>query len=65
MVQLLRDCDLPVAEAARDLDVQKNVLRKSTRVHEADPESTFLGNSVMRPEQQELERLRRENAKLK
>jgi transposase len=64
-VKLVRDRGVSVAQAARDLDVHENVLRKWFRDHEADPGSAFPGHGVMRPEQQELERLRRENAKLK
>jgi len=64
-VKLVRDRGVSVAQAARDLDVHENVLRKWVRDHEADPASAFPGHGVMRPEQQELERLRRENAKLK
>lgn len=64
-VKLVRDRGASVAQAARDLDVHENVLRKWVRDQEADPGSAFPGHGVMRPEQQELERLRRENARLK
>ena len=64
-VKLVRDRGVSVAQAARDLDLHENVLRKWVRDHEADPGSAFPGHGVMRPEQQELDRLRRENAKLK
>jgi transposase len=64
-VKLVRDRGVSVAQAARDLEVHENVLRKWVRDHEVDPGSAFPGHGVMRPEQQELERLRRENAKLK
>ena len=64
-VKLVRDRGVSVAQAARDLDVHENVLRKWVRDHEADPGSVFPGHGVVRPEQQELERLRRENARLK
>lgn len=64
-VRLVRDRGVSVAQAARDLDVHENVLRKWVRDHAGDPGSAFPGHGVMKPEQQELERLRRENAKLK
>jgi len=64
-VKLVRDRGVSVAQAARDLDVHENVLRKWVRDHEVDPGAAFPGHGVMKPEQQELERLRRENAKLK
>jgi transposase len=64
-VRLVRERGVSVAQAARDLDVHENVLRKWVREHEADPRSAFPGNGQMKPEQQEIERLRREVAKLK
>jgi transposase len=36
-VKLVRDRGVSVAQAARDLDVHENVLRKWVRDHEADP----------------------------
>ena len=64
-VKLVRDRGVSVAQAARDLDVHENVLRKWVRDHAGDPGAAFPGHGVMRPEQQELDRLRRENSKLK
>jgi transposase len=42
-----------------------NVLRKWLRDTLADPKEAFPGKGVMRPEQTEIDRLRKENAKLK
>lgn len=56
---------MAVAQAARDLDVHENVLRKWIRDATVDPQHAFPGQGVMRPEQAELERLRKENAKLR
>jgi transposase len=53
------------AQAARDLDVHENVLRKWVRAAAADPQEAFPGSGVMKTEQAELERLRKENAKLR
>jgi transposase-like protein len=53
-VKLVRDRGVSVAQAARDLDVHENVLRKWVRDQGADPGSAFPGHGVMRPEQQEL-----------
>ncbi|WP_138956753.1 IS3 family transposase [Sphingomonas sp. KC8] len=64
-VKLVRERGVSVAQAARDLDVHENVLRKWVRDHEADPGSAFPGHGVMKAEQQEIERLRREVVKLK
>jgi TetR/AcrR family transcriptional regulator, transcriptional repressor for nem operon len=54
-----------VAQAARDLDVHENVLRKWVKEFGSDPVQAFPGHGQMKPEQQEIERLRREVNKLK
>ena len=64
-VKLVRDRGVGVAQAARDLDVHENVLRKWVRDFGADPVQSFSGNGNMKPEQLEIERLRREVTKLK
>ncbi|MDP9900737.1 transposase-like protein [Variovorax ginsengisoli] len=56
---------MAVAQAARDFDVHENVLRKWIRDAAVDQQHAFPGQGVMRPEQAELERLRKENAKLR
>ncbi len=64
-VKLVRDRGVSVAQAARDLDIHENLLRKWSRQQAADPKSAFSGHGQMKPEQQEIERLRREVVKLK
>ena len=64
-VRLVRDRGVAVAQAARDLDVHENVLRKWVKEFAADPQHAFPGQGVMKPEQQEIERLRREVIRLK
>jgi transposase len=64
-VRLVRDRGVSVAQAARDLGVHENVLRKWVKDRDADPKQAFPGQGQMKPEQAELERLRREVAKLK
>ncbi len=64
-VRLVKDRGVSVAQAARDLEVHENVLRKWVRELAADPQNAFPGLGVMKPETAELERLRRENAKLR
>jgi transposase len=54
-----------VAQASRDLDVHENVLRKWVRDFAADPAQAFPGHGQMKPEKLEIEKLRREVAKLK
>lgn len=64
-VRLVRDRGVAVVQACRDLDIAESVLRRWIRESEADPRHAFPGQGQMRPEQQEIDRLRREVAKLK
>ena len=64
-VKLVRERGVAVRQAARDLDVHENVLRKWVKDFAADPQQAFPGQGQMKPEQQEIERLRREVQKLK
>ena len=64
-VKLVKERGVSVAQAARDLDVHENVLRNWVREAALDPQQAFSGQGVMKPEQAELERLRRESAKLR
>ena len=54
-----------MAQAARDLDLHENVLRKWIREVSADPQQAFPGHGQMKPEQLEIARLRKEVAQLK
>ena len=64
-VRLVRERGVTAAQAARDLDVHENVLRKWVREFDADPRQAFPGQGQMKPEQLEIDRLRKEVAKLK
>lgn len=64
-VRLVKDRGVSVAQAARDLDLHENVLRKWVRQFADDPQHAFPGPGQMKPEQLEIERLRKEVAKLK
>jgi transposase len=64
-VKLIRERGVSVAQAARDLDVHENVLRKWVKAFASDPGNAFPGLGQMKPEQLEIERLRREVIKLK
>jgi transposase len=64
-VKLVRERGVSVSQAARDLDLHENVLRKWVREQTADPGSAFPGHGVLKPEQQQIERLRRELARMK
>ena len=64
-VKLVRDRGVLASQAARDLDVHENVLRKWVKEFAADPQHAFPGQGQMKPEQLEIERLRREVVRLK
>src|SRR3954467_8608547 len=64
-VKLVRERGVSAAQAARDLDVHENVLRKWIKEFGSDPAQAFPGQGQMKPEQQEIERLRRENLRLR
>lgn len=64
-VRLVKERGVAVAQAARDLDLHENVLRKWIRDLSADPQHAFPGHGQMKPEQLEIDKLRREVAKLK
>jgi transposase len=64
-VRLVKERGVSVAQAARDLDVHENVLRKWMREQAADAQQAFPGKGAMKPEAAEIERLKREVAKLK
>lgn len=64
-VKLVRERGVSVAQACRDLDLHENVLRKWMRQQAGDPKSTFPGHGQMKPEQQEIGRLRLEVTMLK
>jgi transposase len=64
-VKLVRERGVSAAQAARDLDVHENVLRKWIKELGSDPAQAIPGQGQMKPEQQEIERLRREINKLR
>ena len=64
-VRLVRERGVSVAQAARDIDVHENTLRKWIQQFDDDPAMAFPGQGKQKPEQAELERLRREVRKLK
>ena len=63
--KLVRDRGVTSAQASRDLGVHANVLRKWVRELATDPVQAFPGHGQMKPEQLEIDRLRKEVAKLK
>lgn len=64
-VRLIRERGVSAAQAARDLGVHENLLRQWAKDFAADPQHAFPGQGQMKPEQAEIERLRKEVTKLK
>jgi transposase len=64
-VRLVGGRGVRVAQASRDIDVHENVLRKCVKEFGADPKQALPGHGQMKPEQLEIDRLRREVAKLR
>jgi|SRR6185295_7837716 len=64
-VRLIRDRGVAMAQAARDLGVHLSTIRVWVRAFEEDPSEAFPGKGRMKPEQAEIERLRREVVRLK
>jgi transposase len=64
-VKLVSERGVSVAQAARDLSLHENVLRKWVRDQKSDPQHAFPGQGQMKPEQAEIAALRKEVAKLK
>jgi transposase len=64
-VKLITERGVSVAQAARDLGVHGTVLRRWVQDGTADPQQAFPGKGQMKPDQLEIERLRREVTKLR
>ena len=64
-VHLVTQRGVSVAQAARDLDLHQTVLRRWIQELGDSPAGAFPGKGQMKPEDEEVRRLRREVAKLK
>ena len=64
-VRFVRERGVSVVQASRNLDVGENVLRRWVKELSADPTQAFPDQGQMKPEQLEIDRLRREVTKLK
>ena len=64
-MKLVRARSVAVAQASRDLEVTESVLRRWMRDLAADLARAFPGHGQMKSERQEIDRLRREVARLK
>ena len=57
-VRLVRNRGVSIAQAARDLDLHENVIRKWLKDFDADPGQAFPGHGNMKPAQAEIEGLK-------
>ena len=64
-VRLVRERRVSVAQAARDLDVHETVLHRWVKQMASDPQHAFPGQGQVKPEQIEIDRLRKEVVRLK
>jgi transposase len=64
-VRLVVERGVKVKQAAKDLGIHENVLRKWVKDFAADPKQAFPGRGKMKPDDAEVARLRRELAKTK
>lgn len=64
-VRLARRAESSLAQIAEELGIHVNTLRAWVEQLEADPAHAFPGKGRLKPEAEELQQLRRENARLK
>ena len=64
-VKLIQERGVTVVQAARDLGVHGTVLRRWVQECAANAPQAFPGQGQMKPEQLEIDRLRKEVSKLK
>jgi transposase len=64
-VNLVRERGVSIAQASRDLEINHNMLRRWVKEFGTDPTHAFPGLGQMKPEQLEIDRLRKEVAKLR
>lgn len=59
-VRLVKEREVSVLQTSRDLDVCESILRRWINEFISDPGQAFPGQGQLKPEQQELDRLRHE-----
>ena len=64
-VRLIKERGVSYAQASQDLGVHVSQLRNWVKAFGDDPQHAFPGHGQMKPEQEEIARLKREVAKLK
>jgi transposase len=64
-VRLITEQRYGVAETARNLGINTNMLRRWKQEYIGHPQTAFPGNGRLTPNQEELRRLQEENKRLK
>ena len=64
-VRMVQESDRTVASIARDLGIDPNVLHRWRAAFLSDPDHSFPGKGKLKPEDEELRKLRRENDTLR
>jgi len=64
-VRMITEGGRTVADVARSLGIHENQLHRWKREYENDPGSSFPGKGHLKPQDEEMRRLKRENANLK
>ena len=64
-VSMVVDQGRDLYEVAKELDIRPDMVRKWKRKFEEDGEHAFPGSGRLKPEDEELRRLRRENERLR
>ena len=64
-VRLIMDGGQSIAQVSRDLDIRDTVLGRWKQEYEKDRQNAFPGQGQLKPEDEELRQLRRENARLR
>jgi len=64
-VRLVTVKSMPIARVASDLGIHENTIYKWLRQYKTDPEGAFPGKGRLKPADEELRKLQRENEVLK
>ena len=64
-IRLVTEGGRTVSDVAHSLGIHENLLHTWKRKHKEDPPGSFPGKGHLKPEEEELKRLQRENANLR
>ena len=62
---MVTDKGMPVAQVALDLGIHENTIYKWIRQNKADPGGAFSGKGRLKPQDEEMRQLQRENEVLR